>query len=292
MPTLNLLARLAICTASTILPLAAASADQLNWDNYNTNTNGNPLPLAAPYSYNYDIGSTRVNVAITGATSAFQPTTNGGPYQAPAIGKEFEGGLTPAENTLEIAALFAKNTDTITVTVSFTTLAGVAKPVNGVSFNLFDIDRGATNGQIVNTTYGYNDQIANIQAVLGGNVIRQAVVTGTNGGNAVSGNATAGYVITGVDTINNTGTVSNGANANINFGTTQNLTSFSFTYGDNTQAALGGVSQDPPVRQVFGLHDINFTPVAVPEPTTTVTLAMAGVLAGMIFLRRRDASQK
>ena len=266
MTVLPKLTRLAICSASVLLPLATASADQLDWDTINTTAN----PVMIGLTNTYTVGSTKVTVAISGNTSEVTTTTSGGPYTAPAVGKEFTGGTNPIQNSLELAADFTSNTHVLTVNVSFTDLSGAPKAVSGVNFDIYDIDAGGTTAP--STTY--IDQIRGIQATLGVATLNPTTVTGTSGGNTVTGSGST-FAITGLAPIDNT---TGGANGTINFGT-QSLTSFKFSWGDDTTNAPAD-----PVRQVIGVHDINFT--QVPEPTTASMIALGGLLSGMVFFRR------
>lgn len=253
--------------AALLLPLAAACAAQLDWDTVAAQTNGQQ-------NYTFTIGgTTQVNVVISNPTSgAFANTvSDGSGVTAPAITQDLVGGTNPVQKSLAIAAQFTTNTDSLTVTVSFKTLNGSQpQSVTGVNFDLYDIDLNGTS---------YIDQIRNVQAILGSNTtIKPTQVTGSVG-NTVTGNSTTGFTIAGAQSVANTGTTSDQANANINFGG-QTITGFSFTYGDTTGA------QTNPIRQVFALHDINFTPI--PEPGTVSMIGLGGLLAGFVFFRRRS----
>lgn len=240
-----------------LLPAAAASADQLNWDAV-SQTNGS-------LNNTYTVGNTLVNVVISGATAALTTTTAGGTINAPAITADYTGGLT-GQNSLTLAADFADNASSITVTVSFKSLDGATpRTVSSVNFDLFDVDLGA--GSFV-------DQVRNIQAMLGLAVTQPQGVTGTAGGNVVTGSAATSFTVTGTAPIDN---ATGGANVTVNFGT-QALSSFSFTYGNATTAP------GDPNRQAIALHDINFIPV--PEPSSAVFL-VAGLAAGALVIARR-----
>ena len=263
MKRLPFLTQIASC-ATLLLPIAAASAAQLDWDAV-TQTNGSQ-------NNTFTVGNTQVNVVVSNPTNgAFGPTVANGTTNSPAITKDLEGGTSPVQNSLVIAADFGANTASLTVTVSFKTLSGTPQQVNGVNFDLYDIDLG---------TNSWVDQIRTVQGVLGSNTtIKPTSVVGNTAGNSVTGNSTTGFTITGTAQIDNTGANSNQANATVNFGT-QAITGFSFVYGDDTSAPAD------PVRQVFALHDINFAPV--PEPNTASMIGLGGLLAGFIFFRRRS----
>ena len=247
--------------AALLLPAAVVSADQLNWDAV-TQTNGS-------LNNNFTVGSTLVNVAISGTTAGLTTTTAGGTVNAPAITADYTGGLAPVQNSLALATDFADNTSSITVTVSFKTLDGATpRSVSSVNFQLFDVDLG--NASFV-------DQVRNIQAMLGVAVTQPAAVTGTAGGNTVTGSSATSFVVTGAAPIGN---ATGGANVTVDFGA-QALTSFSFTYGN------AGTAPANPNRQGIALHDINFIPV--PEPSVVSLVAGLGVCALVIARRRRSA---
>ena len=245
----------------------AAFADQLDWDTV-TYPNGS-------LSNNVTIGSTLVNITISGGTGSLTTTTQGGVIPSPAVTVDNEGGLSPVQKNLNLTADFPDSVASVVVTVSFKTLDGAApRTVSSVNFSLFDVDIGGTQ-----TNPNFVDQIRNIQAMLGTSptVIQPAAVTGSSA-NIVSGDAMSGFTVTGLSAAGNTGAASNAGNVLISFGP-QAISSFRFTYGN----VSGGPAN--PSRQAISLHDINFIPA--PEPASVCLLAGGGLCAGALALRRR-----
>lgn len=215
-------------------------------------------------SNSYDIDASNpgndITITITGATSRFIPTY-------PQITQDFEGGLSPAENVLDVFVNYSRRTQSITITVEFHYALGV----EDVGFSLFDIDRTDSETFI--------DEIRTIKANFGtGSDIAATSVTGS-ANNTVSGSG-LGTTITGTELTSDVGAGSGDANATISFGTNA-LTQFSFVYGDNSDA------ERDPAQQGIGLYDISFKK-RIPEyhPGLVGVLA-CGLLAVWRGLRAR-----
>ncbi len=176
----------------------------------------------------------------------------------------------------------AGNVESVTITVT------LSQPTTALSFNIYDIDASAA------TNPTYVDQVRNILASSNGTTYNiQPTISATAADNTVyiqsrdGGAYTADNSATIINAI--TGTASNtpqnnaGANRTILFTSATPITSFEFTYGNNTVTQLGNVAPNDPSIQIIGIGD-----VAVPEPGTlaVVGLGMAGAASAM-FRRRR-----
>jgi hypothetical protein len=187
----------------------------------------------------------------------------------PNINSNLEGGLTPVQNSLNIAVDLGKKDRFVTVTITFS--ASYTQGVENVSFTLFGIDQ-ATGGSNI-----YIDEISSISA-LAIDGFTQIAPTITNIGSSVSwSGAGVNQVLTGAANVPDTGAGSGAGNATINFNAT-GLRSITFTFG------AGGNSAVNPVFQDISLHDLTFSPV----PEVNPTVAAAGIcLFALVRLNRR-----
>lgn len=251
---------LVIATIGVAMSLATpARALVLDWDS----VAWAPGDLVNSYDLNGDTVND-ITVQITSQQAniwALDPTSGS---QAPVANQTLTGGLSPAENSLMLAAnLHTKSA--CTVQISFTGGNGPANTLgaSNVSFTLFDIDI-TTNADVISSIYGLAPDGTHIAATLS-NVGSAVTVAGSGLAVELSGNAAAA---------NNSG---NG-NVTISFGSAL-ITDVFFNFG-NTAGA--------PRYQDIGISDITFTPVPEVNPAVASVgscLLAAGVL--VVVHRRR-----
>jgi hypothetical protein len=206
---------------------------------------------AGSLNNSYDLNGDAVNditVTITSQNPGIFTNDPATGMQTPAINQSLTGGLTPAENSLDIAANLHTNSN-LTVQLSFNGQYGLA---TDVSFTIFDIDI-TTNSDIISNIYGVaadGSQVAATITNLGSTVTPSgSLLTQKLTGNAASANN------------------SGNGNATISFGGVA-ITDVFFTFGNNAGA---------PFYQDIALADISFTPV--PEINPAVASAMSCLLA-------------
>jgi hypothetical protein len=222
-----------------------ASAVILDWDSVTWS------PGSLANSYDIDLGTTGsdINISMTGNTNTFTTDSNTG-VMTPAITQTLEGGFSPVENSLQLAANLKTNSD-IYVNVSFSNQYFLG--VSYVSFTIFDIDE-QTN----------NDRISGIYGIaLDGT---QIAATITNVGSAVSLTGSGlTQVLSGVNPSADTGATSSDGNATISFGATA-ITGFVFDY-NNTNGA--------PRYQHIAISDLGFIPIPEISPAIPAFLLCA-----------------
>lgn len=250
----------ALCSLGTASP---ARALVLDWD----------TAVWAPgdLSNSYDLNGDAVNDITIQITSqqaniwANDPTSG---TQSPVDNQTLTGGLSPAQNSLMLAANLKTHSD-CTVQISFT---GGNGPLNtpgagNVSFTLFDIDI-TTNADIISNIYGVALDGTLVPATIT-NVGPTVTLTGTGLAQQLEGNAAAG---------NNTGD----GNATISFGSTI-ITDVFFTFS-NTAGA--------PRYQDIGISDITFTPVPEINPAASSAVSCVIALGLAVFGHRRAAKAR
>jgi hypothetical protein len=219
----------------------------------------------------YDLNGDTVNDITVQITSqqaniwANDPTSGS---QAPVVNQTLTGGLSPAQDSLMLAAnLHTKSA--CTVQISFTGGNGALNTpgASNVSFTLFDIDI-TTNADIISNIYGLTPNGTQVAATIT-NVGSTVTLTGTGLAQELAGNAAAA---------NNTG---NG-NVTISFGSTL-ITDVFFNFG-NTAGA--------PRYQDIGISDITFTPVPEINPAAASALSCAFAAGLTIMLRRRCKTKR
>jgi hypothetical protein len=200
-----------------------------------------------------------ITVSITSKQAniwAIDPTSG---TQTPVDNQTLTGGLSPAEDSLMLAADLKTQSD-VTVQLSFT---GVYAGAANVSFTLFDIDV-TTNSDIISEIYGVASDGSHVAATIT-NVGSAVTLTGSGLTQTLTGNSASA---------NNTG---NG-NATISFGSTVIYDVF-LTFS-NTSGA--------PRYQDIAFGDISFTPV--PEINPAVVSVGSCLLAiGLIAFAHRRA---
>jgi hypothetical protein len=242
-----LLALLCLCSSARALVL---DWDTVTW-----------APGTFTHSYDVDPDPAKpgndVTVTVGGDTNRLTTDPASG-TQTPAITVSLEGGTSPVQAALHIAADLHTN-DTITLTINF--LPQYALGVQYVSFTIFDIDT-ETNA----------DEIHNMYA-LAPDGITKIFPTITLGSGVSSSGSGLGRVLTGIAPSPNTGAGSDTGNATFDFGT--NLVgSVTFTFA-NTPGA--------PRLQQIALSDISF----VPEINPAFSAVAACLAAIGVSLRRR-----
>lgn len=223
-----------------------ASAALVNWDTL-TWTPGS-------LSNSLDVDPTSAGNDVTVTIDAFKTnftTAHGGGSLTPAITNSLQGGVSPLEKSLELAANLGTNSK-ITMTVTFSPL--YAQGVNNVTFSIFDIDL-ETN----------KDQISNIYGVaLNGTHVAPTV---TFGPAITATGAGAGLKLTGTGASPDTGPGSGAGTATISFGSTP-ITGFTFTWTNSNGA---------PFYQQIAVGDISYN--VVPEVDTAAVACAVCVLA-------------
>lgn len=247
-----------------------AHALVLDWGSISSNPNApGPLGAWAPGDLvnSYDVNGDAVNDVTVSISSqqaniwAIDPTSG---TQAPVPNQTLTGGLSPAENSLMLAANLHTKSG-CTVQLSFTGGNGALNTpgATNVSFTIFDIDV-TTNADVISGIYGVAPNGTHIAPTIT-NVGPAATLSGGGLTYELAGNSASA---------NNSG---NG-NATISFGSTL-ITGVFFNFG-NTAGA--------PFYQDIALSDITFTPV--PEINPALTSAGSCVLAvgvTLVLQRRR-----
>ena len=209
----------------------------------------------------YDLNGDAVNditVTITSQNPGIFTTDPATGTQTPAINQSLTGGLSPAENSLMIAANLHTNSN-LAVQLAFTGLGGTA---TNVSFTIFDIDI-TTNSDIISNIYGVAADGTHVAATI------------TNLGSTVtpSGSALTQKLTGNAASADNSG---NG-NATISFGGVA-ITDVFFTFGNNAGA---------PFYQDIALGDISFTPVPEINPAAASAISCLLALSAVIAFHRR-----
>lgn len=205
-----------------------------------------------------------------GGTTGELANDSVGDLPTPNINSNLEGGLTPVQDSLNIAIDLGKKDRFVTVTITFA--ASYTQGVENVSFTLFGIDQAAGSSNI------YIDEISSISA-LSINGVTQIAPTITNIGSAVSWSGSGvNQVLTGSGNVPDTGAGSGAGNATISFNAT-GIRSITFTFG------AGGNSAVNPDFQDISMHDLTFSPV--PEVNPTIAAAAACLFTLLALNRRR-----
>jgi hypothetical protein len=259
---------LLLCLASLLSP--AAHAITLDWDGVTW--------TAGALSHSYDVDPAKagndITVAVSGNTSRLTTELVSPNPMTPAITTDFQGGLASAKNTLCLAVNFSSQTQSVTVTVDFSSLYTLG--VQNVSFTLFDIDFS----NVTNNTY--QDQLAGITATsIDGTTLIAPTIT-TSVANTLSGSG-INQVVTGVASATDVGSNTGNGNVTITFGNTA-IRSFTFTYGSGT-----GTVPDPTYQHV-GIGDISFT--AVPEINPGWSAVGSCLIAFALILRHSAKFRK
>lgn len=246
-----------LCVFATLALLggwsSSAQALVLDWDavTWNDGSLNNSLDVD-------NDGINDVTVVLTSQQAniwANDPATGA---QTPTVNQSLTGGLTPAQDALNLAANL-KTHSNLTIHLIFT---GAQPGAANVSFTIFDIDI-TTNSDIIETIYGVAYDGSHVAATI------------TNVGSAVtlSGSGLT-YELTG--NAASPDTSSNG-NATISFGSTI-ITDVFFTFS-NTSGA--------PRFQNIAIGDVSFTPVPEVNPAMAASASCVAAVALTILLQRR-----
>jgi hypothetical protein len=245
---------------------SGAHAITLDWDTVTW--------TAGTLSNSYDVDPTKagndITVTVSGNTAQLQRELVS-PYPfTPAVTKDFEGGLGTVQNTLCLAVDFTDKTQSVTVTVNFSSL--YTSGVKNVSFALFDIDLSNVSGN------DYQDLLSSITATsIDGTTLIAPTIT-TSATNTLSGTALT-QVVNGISSNTDLGAGSGGGNVTIDFGGAA-IKSFTFTYGSGSNPGAD------PTYQHVGIHDISFTPVPEMNPGWT---AVGSCLLALALILRHSA---
>ena len=255
-----------IAAAAALFSLGAATPARalvLDWDT----ATWTPGDLQNSYDLNGD-GYNDITVQVTSQQAniwANDPNTG---IQSPVVNQSLTGGLSPAQNSLMLAANLKTHSDT-TIQISFTGGNGALNTpgAGNVSFTLFDIDV-TTNADIISNIYGVALDGTHVAATI------------TNVGPAVtlSGSGLLQQLDGNVASANNT---SNG-NATLSFGPTV-ITDVFFTFS-NTAGA--------PRYQDIAIGDITFTPVPEINPAVASVISCALALGLAVFGHKRAKARR
>jgi hypothetical protein len=248
---------------------ATSNALTLNW--------GSEPWAAGSLQNSFDIDPANpgndLTVTVTGNTGQLQPEIVAPNPMTPAVAAAFQGGMGSPQNSLCIAANFANQSQSITVTVDFS--AQYAQGVSNVSFTIFDVDFGNTSGS------NYQDQLRSIMAVgIDGSLIAPTITTSVN--NVLSGTG-LNQVVNGITSTSDLGPTSGNANVTISFGTAA-IRSFTFTYTSGT-----GTVADPTYQHI-GMSNVAFTPV--PEMNPAFAASLSCIVATLLVLRHNVRHRK
>jgi len=239
----------------------AAHAVTLDWDGVTW--------TAGSLSNSYDIDPSKagndITVSVSGNTGQLAPKS-GSPI--PANLNIIEGGLSPVQNSLVLHLDLANQSQSVTVTVNFSSLYTAG--VKNVSFTMFDVDFSSS---------AFQDQIRSIQALsIDGTTLIAATIT-TSSANSLNGTTGLGQVVTGMSNNTDTGATSGNGNVTISFGANA-IKSFTFVYGSGTTAPVD------PTAQGIAMHDITFTPVPEINPAWS---GLVSCLVAAALIRRHSA---
>jgi len=209
----------------------------------------------------YDLNGDAVNDVTVSLTTQDQATWAPDPATgtiAPTINQSLTGGLSPVENSLNLAANL-KTQSNVWIHIGFT---GGQPGATNVSFTIFDIDI-TTNSDIVESIVGRAADGSYVAATIT-NVGSAVTLSGTGFSQTLTGNAA---------TANNS---SNG-NATISFGSTV-ITDVFFNFSNSSGNFL---------FQNIAIGDISFTPVPEMNPAATAAGSCVAAMAVTALLRRR-----
>ncbi|MEY2495563.1 MAG: hypothetical protein QOJ45_2055 [Verrucomicrobiota bacterium] len=270
-----LLRRFITIFISILFSPAFAQGVTLDWDSHTWTNNADGTP--APNSYEIDSANagTDVTITATGNNGAvFQKDIGPGTPQTPAVVQTFQGGLVTTENSLVLALNLANNTQSVTVTLTFS--PQYTSGISNLTFTLFDIDYANAAG---NT---YQDQLTNIKGLAVDGTTWIAPTITTSATNTLTGTGLS-QVVTGIASANDTGANTGAGNVTISFGANA-ITSFQFTYGSGSAFAN-------PTFQHVGLYDFTFTPVPEINPGWCA-VGSCLVAFGLILRHRANLRKK
>jgi hypothetical protein len=237
----------------TALLHQSAPAALVNWDvliwTPGTSTNSYDVDPSNP--------GTDITFTVTGTKTDFTNDAASG-VLTPAITSSLQGGQSPVQKSLELAADLRTNSK-ITMTVNFSPLYTLG--VSNVSFSIFDIDL-ETNKDRISNIYGIALDGSHVAATI------------TFGAAITRSGSSLGQALTGTDPSPNTGPGSSAGTATISFGATP-IKGFSFTWTNSNGA---------PFYQEIAIGDITFNAV-VPEPNAATVATLVCLLAATMGRR-------
>lgn len=252
----------------------AARGVVFDWDSQTWTNNPDGTPTPNFYEVDGTNPGTDVTITATGNNGAvFQRDIGPGTPQTPAVAQTFQGGFGSAQNSLVLAINLADNTQSVTITLTFS--PQYTSGVSNLTFTLFDIDY-----QNVSGSSTFQDQLTSIRGLaVNGTWIAPTITQGAT--NTVTGTGLS-QVVTGFASANDTGTNTGAGNVIISFGAAA-ITAFQFTYGSGSAFAS-------PTFQHVGLYDFTFTPVPEINPAWSAVISCLAVVA--LILRHRANLRK
>ena len=166
---------------------------------------------------------------------------------SPNVGNYFNGGLVPAEDTLQIVSDQSNLSGVVTITIT------LPRSFTGLQFSIYDVDFG---------TNQFADRL---------------VVTGSDGGSNVNPTLTNGNVnyVSGNSVIGDGAAGNNEALGNVVITFTQAVDTITIQYGNHTTAPSN------PGQQGIGLHDITvcdpFTTLSVSKVSSVISDPVNGI---------------
>jgi hypothetical protein len=257
-----------LCLGVLLSPVALAIT--LDWDA----VTWTPGTLSNSYDVDPTKAGNDLTVTVSGNTARLQPEIVSPNPMTPAITKDFQGGLGSTQNTLCLAVDFTNKTQSVTVTVNFSSLYTAG--VSNVSFSLFDIDLSNVSGN------DYQDLLSSISATSIDGVTLIAATITTSATNTLSGTGLT-QTVNGISGNTDLGPGSGNGNVTIDFGGAA-IKSFTFTYGSGSNPGAD------PTYQHVGIHDISFTPV--PEINPAWSAVGSCLLAFALILRHSAKFRK
>ncbi len=197
----------------------------LDWDS-------NPWPNGS-LAQSFTVGNDTVSYTIAGDTGFLTADPNG-TGALPVTSAYTTGGLTPAQQALQLRTDFANLSQSISITIDLGT-PGLG--VQAMQFAAFDVDFGAG---------GFQDEIE-ITGALGGAAVTPVLTGSPN--NSVAGPVATGQVVTG-NTL---------ADANVFFTFAAPVDQVTLTYRNGPDAPAN------PSAQAMGFHDLAICPRALPD---------------------------
>jgi hypothetical protein len=265
-PLRRALVRIATVVLATVCLCPTAQAVTLDWST-RTWTAGS---LNNAYDIDPSRAGTDIAITVGGSTNRLTSGLVAPNPMTPAVTRAFDGGLSPGRNSLELAIDLTNQSQSLTVTYTFS--AAYASGVTNVSFSLFDIDSQATGSS------NFEDQVRTIYATLTNGT--QIAATITNIGSSVTpAGIGLAQTLTGNSNAIDLDAGSEAGNATISF-LSDNIRSISFVYG-------GGSTFADPTYQHIGIGDITYSPVPEINPAWTA-VASCLAAAGLIFRHRAN----
>jgi hypothetical protein len=240
--------------AALALNAEPASAALVNWDVLTWT----PGTLSNSYDVDPSRAGSDVTFTLTTTKSNFTNDKASGTL-TPAITMSLQGGVSPLEKSLELAADLG-TTSRVTMTVGFSSLYTLG--VNNVTFSIFDIDL-ETNKDVITGIFGIAMDGSKVAPII------------TYGPAMSSSGGGQGQTLTGILGSPDAGAGSGAGTATISFGATP-IKGFVFTWSNSNGA---------PFYQQIALGDISYS--VVPEANATSLAFAVCCLAALVRKGRR-----